>query len=380
MRELVLDVETTFQKLKGNASSNSPFDKRNKLVCIAYKSPDDAGCYDVISSNSRSSTQQMVDDADIIIGFNFKFDYHWLRHYGIDLTDKRLWDCQLAEFVIQNQIGAMPSLDECLERYGFPLKLDVVKTEYWAKGLNTDQVPWEILSEYAVGDVERTYQLYQKQRQLLSPKKQRLLSLMCQDLHILAEMEWNGLVYDSKLCEERASELSEEIERLTCQLNSVYPDVPINFGSSQQLSAFLYGGVVKQTVREHVGFFKTGKQAGQPKYSNRVIEHQLPRLYTPLKGSEMATEGVYSTDEATLKKLKGKKTVIEWLLQLSKLSKLNETYYIGLPALNQMMNWEPNVLHGQFNQVVAVTGRLSSSKPNLQNFASDLQDIFITRY
>jgi DNA polymerase I-like protein with 3'-5' exonuclease and polymerase domains len=38
------------------------------------------------------------------------------------------------------------------------------------------------------------------------------------------------------------------------------------------------------------------------------------------------------------------------------------------------------VLHGSFNQTTAATGRLSSSKPNLQNFATELQDIFISRY
>lgn len=378
MRELVLDVETTFQKLPKNQSSNSPFDNRNKLVCVAVQGP----LTDCVppTPQHREQVQALVDATEIVIGFNFKFDYHWLRHWGIKLDHKRLWDCQLAEFLLRDQVGAMPSLDECLEKAGLEKKYDIVKEEYWNKGKNTDEVPWDILSSYAIQDVRQTYALYQWQQQQLSPSKKRLLSLMCQDLHILAEMEWNGLKYDSKLCEERASELSQKIAAITAELTSIYPDVPINFGSPQQLSAFLYGGTIKQEVKEHVGFYKGGLKAGQPKYRNAVVEHQLPRLYEPLKGSEMAKEGIFSTDETTLKKLKGKKKVVTLLLELAKLTKLNETYYDGLPALNHMMNWPQNTLHGQFNQAVVVSGRLSSSRPNLQNMASDIQDVLTTRY
>jgi DNA polymerase-1 len=103
-------------------------------------------------------------------------------------------------------------------------------------------------------------------------------------------------------------------------------------------------------------------------------------LYQPLKGSEMAKEGNFATDEGTMRKLKGKKGVIDKLLELSKLEKLNGTYYRGLVKLREEMNWEKGILHGQFNQTIAISGRLSSSKPNLQNFASELQDIFISRY
>lgn len=381
MIELVLDVETKFTRLKGRKKSLSPFDSRNGLVCTAAYAPS-IKVTDCVKTDEkqREYIQSLVDKADLIIGFNFKFDYLWLKHWGINLEGKRIWDCQLAEFLICNQIGSYPSLDECLAKYGMPLKLDVVKTEYWEKGLNTDEVPWEILSEYGIGDVKRTYDVYLKQKELLTPIKQRLLSLQCQDLHTLVEMEWNGLKFDSKLCEERASEISKKIQSITGELNSIYPDVPINFGSSQQLSAFLYGGTISEETKEHIGFFKTGKQAGQPKYQKVVIEHQLPQLYKPLAGSNMAKEGIYSTDESTLKKLKGKRKTVDMLLELSKLSKLNETYYDGLRTLNTTMNWKENYLHGQFNQCVAVTGRLSSSAPNLQNFASELQDIFVTRY
>jgi DNA polymerase I-like protein with 3'-5' exonuclease and polymerase domains len=127
-----------------------------------------------------------------------------------------------------------------------------------------------------------------------------------------------------------------------------------------------------------VGYFKTGEKKGQPKFKNTVVEHFLPRLYEPLKGSEMLKEGMFATDASTLQKLKGNKTTVGWVLDLAKLEKTNGTYYKGLIALREKMYWPKGILHGQFNQCMAATGRLSCSNPNLQNFQSSLQDIFIS--
>ena len=237
-----------------------------------------------------------------------------------------------------------------------------------------------MLSEYATKDAELTLQCYYAQRKHMSSAQVKLCYLMCQDLQILQEMEANGIPFDENLCATRAKEVDDKISALKLQLRNIYPDVPINFASNDHLSAFLYGGVVKEESKEHIGFFKSGQKAGQPKYKNIIIEHQLPRMFIPLKGSAMAKEGNFATDEGTLRKLRGKRWLVDLILELSKLEKLNGTYYNGLVKLRNEMNWEEGILHGNFNQTTAQTGRLSSSKPNLQNFASELQDIFISKY
>jgi DNA polymerase-1 len=261
-----------------------------------------------------------------------------------------------------------------------PLKLDVVATEYWAKGIQTDEIPWDVLREYSAHDAKVTLMCYNEQMKIMTERQKQLCRLMCMDLHVLREMEATGIAFDEELCKKRSEEVEHQIKSIREKLASIYPSVPINFGSGDHLSAFLYGGTVKEDGKEHVGFFKTGKQAGQPKYKNIVIEHTLPKLYTPLKGSELQKEGMYATDEGTLRKLKGKKDIVNLLLELSKLEKLNGTYYKGLVTLRETMHWPQGILHGQFNQTTASTGRLSSSKPNLQNFASELQDIFVSRH
>lgn len=370
---LAIDTETTIYN-KGN-----PFDSRNYLVCYSFSDgvlagtlPNTTGCHIELSKR--------IAQADLLILFNAKFDLHWLRNNGIDFSDKRIWDCQLAEFILSNQTWAYPSLDEACAKRGLPRKIDIVATEYWAKGIQTDQIPWPILEEYATQDAVCTYQLYLEQQKLLTGNKLKLFNLQCLDLLLLQDMEYTGLYYDAEKCEQRAEELEVKAETIRQQLDSIYPGVPINFGSNDQLSAFLYGGTIVVDSKEHVGFFKSGQKVGQPKYKKVEILHTLPRQYEPLKGSEMAKEGIYSTSEDTLLKLAGRKGTITLLLELSKLDKLISTYYRGLPKLNVEMYWPPGELHGQFNQCTTRTGRLSSSRPNQQNMAGEVDSIFISRY
>ena len=86
----------------------------------------------------------MLEDCDLIVGFNFKFDYHWLHNNGVDLRGKRIWDCQSAHYILTNQSHIFPSLNDVLSHYGLPLKLDIVKTEYWDRGITTSDIPWDI--------------------------------------------------------------------------------------------------------------------------------------------------------------------------------------------------------------------------------------------
>ena len=371
MKILALDTETTTFH-KGAWS-----DPRNSMVCWSFANPDHAGA----RRKQYDELAQLLDDTDLVLGFNFKFDYHWFIKEGVyQLASKQLWDVQIAEFILSHQINRFPSLNETCIKYGIPVKLDIVKTEYWDKGIDTKDIPWPILEEYATHDAWVTLQCYYAQRKLMTPAQIKLCYLMCQDLKILQEMEANGIPFNEQLCEQRAKEVDDQIKEIQSKLSAIYPSVPINFASNDHLSAFLYGGVVKEEGKEHIGFYKTGVRAGQPKFKNVIIEHTLPRIYEPLKGSAMAKEGNFATDEGTLRKLRGNKQLVNMVLDLSKLEKLNGTYYRGLVSLRKTMQWPEGMLHGQFNQTTAQTGRLSSSKPNLQNFSSELQDIFVSKY
>lgn len=357
-------------------------DSRFKSVCYSFATSDSSGCLPSNQDGLASLREQLVS-AKLLVGYNWKYDIGVFRKLGLDLTGYQCWDCQLGEFILSNQRERYPSLEGSLIRHDLGHKIDVVKTEYWEKGKQTDEVPWDILSEYAEQDAKMTLALYHRQQEIMTPEQKRLCRLQCMDLLVLAEMEYNGLIYNEELCNSRAESIKTEIQSITGELSSIYPNIVINFNSGDQLSAFLYGGTIVQEVREHVGFFKTGQKIGEPRYRVHEVSHELPRLVTPIRGSELAKPGVWSTNADTLLKLKGsKKTkgIIEKIQRQVRLGTLLSKSYLGIIKANAEGFWPPGRIHGQFNQVVAQTGRLSSSNPNTQNLDAEVGDLFVSRY
>jgi DNA polymerase I-like protein with 3'-5' exonuclease and polymerase domains len=385
MRSLILDVETTISN-KGN-----PFDESNKLCYVGLLNADGYKCYDIEYSdqpyrNKLEDIQKEIDAAEILVGFNIKFDLHWLRKYGINFVGKRIWDCQLVHFILTGQQNPYPSLNGVASYYDLGSKLDVVATEYWSNKIDTPNIPKDILEEYLIGDLQLTQKVYDKQMQEFAEcakPMQRLISLHNQDLTVLQEMEFNGILYDETGCNEGTKDLILRINTIDNGFYQYHSLAEFNPSSGEHISALLYGGTIKVKRREVIGTFKTGERAGQPK--EKWVEHLIPfeRLINPLKGSELEKEGYFSTDEATLKSLRGTKKakeIVELILTRATLEKRLTTYYKGLVDLRTSMNWPVNKLHGQLNQCVARTGRLSSSKPNLQNFDGEIKQLFGSRY
>lgn len=372
---LALDTESN------TWNSGAVFDRRFKNICYSFADEQGSGA-ERTTPESIASLQQRIDRAGIIVGFNFKYDIHVLRTLGIILVDKPVWCCQLAEFVLSNQQWKYPSLEEALVKRELGHKEDKVK-EYWKAGVQTEDIPWDVLGSYAETDAVMTLKLYEAQQRVMTPAQRRLTRLMCMDMLILEDMEWNGIKFNEELAHKRTEEIKEQVREIEDKLHAVYPNVTISFNSGDQLSSFLYGGTIQEVVKEHIGFFKTGEKVGQPRFRNNIIVHELPRLFTPLPRSELKKEGFYATSADTLLKLRGnKKTkdILELIQRRTRLSTLLEKTYEGLVNVHRDQNWEPGYLHGQFNQVTVATGRLSSSKPNLQNLDGAAQDLFVSRY
>ncbi len=142
---------------------------------------------------------------------------------------------------------------------------------------------------------------------------------------VLASMEQSGVTVDKTRLVEFGNQLTENIQKLTEQIYELAGHA-FNINSPKQLGVVLF-----------------------------------EELALPVKKK---TKSGYSTNAEVLEKLKPEHPIVEKILEYRKLSKLNSTYVDGLLAV---ICEKTGKIHSSFNQTVTVTGRISSTEPNLQN-------------
>lgn len=387
---IVFDTETT-TKNKGN-----PFTKSNRLIAYSILKDDTQETYYYDEPGFYEPLQNLAENGDLIIGFNLKFDLHWARRSGFKLPNRvKIWDCQLAQFIILGQSQMYPSLNDSLAYFGLPLKKDAI-AEYWALGINTDEIPRDELLEYVAHDVHSTSLLEKEQRKVMTPQQIRLCEIMGLDLLTLLDMEQAGIKLNREKCQQKLEECSKELTGITSSIYNAFDDIPCNLDSGHHLSALLFGGPIEHnnpTYEELI--YKSGAKKGMAyqKAIQNITIYDCPGLFKPDQKNQskqkIKIEGrpehpVYYTNEEVLKSLscrnKVQKTIVELLLKRAELTKLISTYYGALPKLIDEMEWEDDFIHGSYNQCVAATGRLSSSKPNMQNFSADVDELLVSRY
>lgn len=209
-----------------------------------------------------------------------------------------------------------------------------------------------------------------------------LINLVNKDLLVLQECEYNGFKYNLEESKRLGDDLTERAKEISGELSDLFSPVPCNWNSPQHISCALYGGIVKDDVKEPYEFrYKDGRVAIKERWVTK--EYILPRLVEPLKGSQLVKEGYWSTAEDVLTELRANKKakkIIGLLLELSLIDTKISRYYHGIPKKYEEMGWQGGFIHGQLNHCVAKTGRLSSSNPNMQNMDSEAKVCFISRY
>src|SRR5574337_457782 len=234
MNEVILDVETTTYE------NGNPYSRRNKLCLVGVFPSDGPRIFDIEYTESPygaclKEIKHILEEADLVVGFNLKFDLAWIRRYIPDLKIKAVWDCQLKEYMQSCQSNTFPSLDKTCEKHGLGTK-DKTVSEMWEKGIDTPNIPLDILVKYLRQDLEITRQLFNSQWDYGNGYT-TLFRLACEDLLILQQMEETGLQIDTQTLKGKTILTQDTLTELAEKLKG-YAD--INWNSAAQLSHWLY--------------------------------------------------------------------------------------------------------------------------------------------
>lgn len=263
------------------------------------------------------------------VGQNLKYDLAVVRTCAGYPVQGPLFDTMLAHYVCHSH--TRHGMDLLARQYlGYaPVSIETLIGKKGKNQLNMRDVPVEQVAAYAAEDADVTWQLHLHLKQELTEAQ---LEPVLNDIElplvpVLEDMERQGICLDVDFLREYSKELDTELQAL------------------EQRIYFLSGETFNLNSPKQVGeVFFDKLQLAKPKKTRT---------------------GQYSTDEETLSGLAAAgHEVVSALLDYRELAKLKSTYVDALPTL---VSARTGRVHTSYNQAVAVTGRLSSNQPNLQN-------------
>jgi len=330
--------------------------------------------------------QRHIDSSDLLVFHNAKHDISVLRGFGIHFHDTPLHCTMITDYLIEGQNKQLSyKLGDVAERYELGGKLDEVAT-YWARGVDTYDVPEWLLGPYCLQDCHLTMDIYLKQLPKYSGRQlQKVVDLQNEATYVWTDMEDNGLYINKEVAHGIIQNHAELADGYRAK---VLEDVPggdkINLSSPQQLSALLYGGVLKLSWQEWV--ITTYKTKPYSLYTEKTLRKEVNFKglgFKPDKRTKKA-DGYFKVDKDTIRTLIAKtnqqRVVKTLLLKYSEHAKVVSTLQgrkgtKGLLAKIQ----SDGCVHPSLNQTVAATGRLTSSKPNGQNLFPTIKVCFEPR-
>ena len=326
-KEICIDTETT-----GIDANNV------QLVGLSFSNTTHTGYYLPVANDGDGTDgakhilnqlKPLFEDETITwIGQNLKYDFLVLKWYGVILKGKT-FDTMLAHYVIEPE--GRRSMDILSEQF---LGYEPVSIEnlIGKKGKNQGtmrDVPLDQITEYAAEDADITLQLKECFEPLLNKREVKRVFEEVENplMQVLVDMEFEGVKVDEQFLNEYSKVLEADIK------------------------------ISEERVFEQAGVrfnLASPKQLGDVLFDILKIDPKAKKTKT----------GQYATGEDVLAKLAAKHKIVDDILNFRELSKLKSTYVDALPAI---VNPKTGRIHTSYAQAVAVTGRLSSTNPNLQN-------------
>lgn len=330
IKELLASKEVSFDTETTGLDANQV-----ELVGLSFSIKEHEGWYIPIPENYDDALaivqefKPVYEHPTILkIGQNIKYDMNVLKWYNIEVQTP-IFDTMVAHYLIQPEMRHnMNVLAEAYLKYS-PVSIETLIGKKGKDQLSMRSVDANIISEYAAEDADITLQLKEKFQPML---KETLTEKLFHDVEIplipvLGAMEREGIKLDMPVLAEFSKILEQDILAIDKEIQAL-AGTPFNISSPKQVGDIL---------------FEVLKIDEKPKKTKT---------------------GQYATNEDILSKLAGKHPIIDKILDYREIVKLKSTYVDALP---QLVNPRTGRLHTTYNQVVAVTGRLSSDNPNLQN-------------
>jgi DNA polymerase I len=268
------------------------------------------------------------DTSKTWIGQNIKYDLLMLKWYGFELAGNT-FDTMLAHYVIEPD--GKRSMDALSEKYlGYTtVHIDELIGKKGKNQGNMRDVEVEKIKDYAAEDADITLQL---QHVFLPQLKEKELEKVFYEVEnplvkVLTNMEFEGIRIDEQFLNDYSKELEREAKTAE---ESVYKQAGVRFNLASP------------------------KQLGEVLFDKLQLDTKAKKTKT----------GQYATGEDVLLKLAAQNKIVDDILAFREYTKLKSTYVDALPL---MINKKTGRVHTSYAQAVAVTGRLSSNNPNLQN-------------
>jgi DNA polymerase-1 len=269
-----------------------------------------------------------ADLTKIWIGQNIKYDLLVLKWYGVELKGN-LFDTMVAHYLIEPE--GRRNMDLLSAQY---LNYEPIHIEEMigkkGKGQGTMRdVELDKIKEYAAEDADITLQLKNTFAPLLSVKEVEKVFKEVESplLKVLTDIEFEGVKVDRNFLNDYSKELEIEAKQFE---ENVYSQAGVRFNLSSP------------------------RQLGEVLFEKLKLD----------PNAKTTKNGQYATGEDVLRKLALQNKIVDDILGYRQLTKLKSTYIDALP---QIVNSKTGRVHTSYGQTIAVTGRLSSTNPNLQN-------------
>ena len=334
-REKLIRELSTAQEFCFDTETTSLQTREAKLVGMSFCIKAGEACYVPLTGDAamdKAIAQEFkpaLENPTIRkIGQNLKYDIQILRNYDVHVVGP-LFDTMLAHFLLDSETAN--SMDMMADKY-LGYKTISFESIVGPKGKNQkriDQISVDQVKDYACEDADITLQLKEKlQKWIKENKLQKLLHDVEEPLSfVLAHMEYEGVKIDTDALAKMSIELDEESRKAQ---SGIFALAGIEFNISS------------------------------PKQLGEVLFDQMKLTENPKK----TKTGQYATGEEILSKLAEEHQIAAKILEFREYQKLKSTYIDALPLL---ISKADDRVHTDYRQTVAITGRLSSNNPNLQN-------------